>query len=144
MTAPDSIWVGEFAFSASAWARVLTPEAGRRNSRHDASRHDHRVIQGDGSVDHDADYMVKPRPGDLVMFPGWLTHHVMPTSGAARRISIAQNLGHDDGWEDTMRASRRVAVPEGHAADVEAREAARAKRLAARKKARRAAGKSNK
>ena len=100
--------------------------------------HDHRVIQGDGSVDHDADYMVKPRPGDLVMFPGWLTHHVMPTSGTSRRISIAQNIGHDGGWEDTMRASRRVEVEDGHAAHVAAREAAKAarkKQRALRKKA---------
>lgn len=42
---------------------------------------------------------VHPQPGDLVLFPGWLTHAVEPTAGSTPRVSISFNL--DGKWELT-------------------------------------------
>jgi hypothetical protein len=35
--------------------------------------------------------------GDLVLFPSWLLHAVLPAAGAEERISVAFNLGWSDG-----------------------------------------------
>lgn len=37
-------------------------------------------------------FIVDPKPGMLIMFPGWLLHFVHPYSGESPRISIAFNL----------------------------------------------------
>lgn len=36
--------------------------------------------------------VIAPRPGGMVMFPGWLVHHVHPFEGKGERISIAFNV----------------------------------------------------
>lgn len=35
---------------------------------------------------------IRPKAGLLVMFPGWLRHHVRPHKGSADRVSVAFNL----------------------------------------------------
>lgn len=40
-----------------------------------------------------------PKPGDVLLFPGWLVHSVLPTLGAAPRVSISFNLYGS--WEQT-------------------------------------------
>lgn len=37
-------------------------------------------------------FLVNPIPGQLLMFPGWLQHHVHPYFGESERISIAFNV----------------------------------------------------
>eukprot|EP00045_Choanoeca_perplexa_P003117 m.28726 g.28726 ORF g.28726 m.28726 type:complete len:259 (+) comp11874_c0_seq1:157-933(+) len=46
---------------------------------------------------------IQPRAGDIVLFPSWLAHQVMPTQGESERISIAFNTVGD--WEDTASIS---------------------------------------
>jgi uncharacterized protein (TIGR02466 family) len=48
---------------------------------------------GSAGLSVGANETVRPRSGRLVMFPAWLLHQVRPYRGAARRISIAFNLG---------------------------------------------------
>jgi len=40
---------------------------------------------------------IQPRPGRLVLFPGYLPHHTLPTRRPGQRISIAFNVVSDDG-----------------------------------------------
>lgn len=40
-----------------------------------------------------------PKPGDFIIFPGWLRHEVLPTPGDNQRISIAFNVDGD--WDQT-------------------------------------------
>jgi uncharacterized protein (TIGR02466 family) len=35
---------------------------------------------------------VEPRPGLMVLFPGWLSHSVEPWQGTGQRISVAMNI----------------------------------------------------
>ena len=35
---------------------------------------------------------VAPKPGLMVLFPGWLSHSVEPWQGAGKRISVAMNI----------------------------------------------------
>jgi len=35
---------------------------------------------------------IRPKPGLMVLFPGWLLHHVEPWHGAGTRISVAMNI----------------------------------------------------
>ena len=35
---------------------------------------------------------IKPKPGLMVLFPGWLSHHVEPWHGTGERISVAMNI----------------------------------------------------
>ena len=35
---------------------------------------------------------IKPKPGLMVLFPGWLLHHVEPWHGSGERISVAMNI----------------------------------------------------
>jgi len=35
---------------------------------------------------------VKPKPGVMVLFPGWLSHNVEPWNGTGTRISVAMNI----------------------------------------------------
>jgi len=42
---------------------------------------------------------VRPKEGDLILFPSWLIHQVEPTGGASERISIPFNI-HGN-WEST-------------------------------------------
>lgn len=37
-------------------------------------------------------HSIKPTEGDLVLFPGWMPHGVLPTYGPEPRIAIAFNL----------------------------------------------------
>eukprot|EP00730_Choanoeca_flexa_P014332 TRINITY_DN6230_c0_g1_i1.p1 TRINITY_DN6230_c0_g1~~TRINITY_DN6230_c0_g1_i1.p1 ORF type:complete len:283 (+),score=35.94 TRINITY_DN6230_c0_g1_i1:35-883(+) len=46
---------------------------------------------------------IQPAAGDVVLFPSWLAHQVMPTPGSHRRISIAFNTAGD--WDDTASIS---------------------------------------
>jgi len=44
---------------------------------------------------------VNPEEGDLVIFPGWMPHTVLPTMGGDPRIAIAFNIDGDiDAWAD--------------------------------------------
>ena len=35
---------------------------------------------------------IKPKPGMMILFPGWLSHHVEPWRGSGTRISVAMNI----------------------------------------------------
>ena len=35
---------------------------------------------------------IKPKPGLMILFPGWVSHHVEPWHGAGTRISVAMNI----------------------------------------------------
>ena len=35
---------------------------------------------------------IKPKPGLMVLFPGWVLHHVEPWHGTGMRISVAMNI----------------------------------------------------
>ncbi len=35
---------------------------------------------------------IKPKAGLMVLFPGWLSHHVEPLRGTGKRISVAMNI----------------------------------------------------
>jgi uncharacterized protein (TIGR02466 family) len=35
---------------------------------------------------------IKPKPGMMILFPGWLSHHVEPWRGTGMRISVAMNI----------------------------------------------------
>jgi uncharacterized protein (TIGR02466 family) len=35
---------------------------------------------------------IKPKPGMIILFPGWLSHHVEPWHGTGTRISVAMNI----------------------------------------------------
>jgi uncharacterized protein (TIGR02466 family) len=35
---------------------------------------------------------IKAKPGLMILFPGWLSHHVEPWHGAGTRISVAMNI----------------------------------------------------
>jgi uncharacterized protein (TIGR02466 family) len=35
---------------------------------------------------------IKPAPGMMVLFPGWVSHHVEPWHGTGTRISVAMNI----------------------------------------------------
>eukprot|EP00455_Lapot_gusevi_P023874 TRINITY_DN2479_c0_g1_i2.p1 TRINITY_DN2479_c0_g1~~TRINITY_DN2479_c0_g1_i2.p1 ORF type:complete len:311 (-),score=39.29 TRINITY_DN2479_c0_g1_i2:43-975(-) len=48
-------------------------------------------------------FIHRPKPGDLVMFPGWLQHEVAATQGDAERISLAFNVGGS--WDTTSQFS---------------------------------------
>ena len=39
-----------------------------------------------------ANYVVNPKPGQLMIFPGWLTHYVHPYRGNRPRVSVACNV----------------------------------------------------
>ena len=41
---------------------------------------------------HEPQLNMRPKSGRIIMFPGWLTHGVMPYRGRGERISIAVNL----------------------------------------------------
>lgn len=41
---------------------------------------------------HHSAFTVRPRSGVLIMFPGWLQHHVHPYQGERPRISVSCNL----------------------------------------------------
>ncbi|EGD78706.1 hypothetical protein PTSG_01685 [Salpingoeca rosetta] len=47
----------------------------------------------------DGTIVVQPKAGDLILFPSWLPHQVMPTACTEPRISIAFNMPGD--WADT-------------------------------------------
>ncbi len=39
---------------------------------------------------------IRPRPGLMVLFPGWLKHFVHPHTGTGTRISIAFNIAYKE------------------------------------------------
>lgn len=41
-------------------------------------------------------HSIKPIEGDLVIFPGWQPHGVLPTYGAEPRVAIAFNIQVSD------------------------------------------------
>eukprot|EP00039_Didymoeca_costata_P001054 m.49282 g.49282 ORF g.49282 m.49282 type:complete len:311 (+) comp10607_c1_seq1:244-1176(+) len=47
----------------------------------------------------DGTLTIKPKAGDLILFPSWLSHQVAPTPGKQPRISIAFNCPGQ--WSDT-------------------------------------------
>lgn len=59
----------------------------------------------------DNDLSVNPRHGDIVLFPSWLVHQVMPTTGTSTRMSIAVNFAGR--WKTTT--SAQVSVSAGQA-----------------------------
>lgn len=42
---------------------------------------------------------IVPKPGQLILFPSWLVHSVLPTQGAQPRISVSFN--YNGAWETT-------------------------------------------
>ncbi|HEX8840685.1 MAG TPA: 2OG-Fe(II) oxygenase family protein [Sphingomicrobium sp.] len=50
-----------------------------------------RFLGGDGKPNQ-AQLVMRPKSGRIVMFPAWLSHGVMPYEGPSERISIAVNL----------------------------------------------------
>lgn len=50
-----------------------------------------RFLGGDGKPNQ-AQLVMRPKSGRIVMFPAWLSHGVMPYEGPGERISIAVNL----------------------------------------------------
>lgn len=50
-----------------------------------------RFLGGDGKPNQ-AQLVMRPKSGRIVMFPAWLSHGVMPYEGSGERISIAVNL----------------------------------------------------
>eukprot|EP00732_Lithocolla_globosa_P001167 Lithocolla_globosa_v1_NODE_539_length_3795_cov_9.791444.p3 type:complete len:247 gc:universal NODE_539_length_3795_cov_9.791444:2887-2147(-) len=44
-------------------------------------------------------YAIRPRPGDLVLFPSWLVHEVEPSLSSTPRISFAFNISGE--WGDS-------------------------------------------
>jgi uncharacterized protein (TIGR02466 family) len=50
-----------------------------------------RFLGGDGKPNQ-AQLVMRPKSGRIVMFPAWLSHGVMPYEGSGERISIAMNL----------------------------------------------------
>jgi uncharacterized protein (TIGR02466 family) len=47
--------------------------------------------EGDGKP-QPIEFVIRPRTGLMVIFPGWLLHAVRPFSGAGKRVSVAFNL----------------------------------------------------
>ena len=59
---------------------------------------------------HQEHLIIHPRAGELVLFPGWLKHQVLPTSGSGgTRISIAFNF--DGYWDATGDVGTSYGVP---------------------------------
>eukprot|EP01119_Soliformovum_irregulare_P018720 TRINITY_DN5794_c1_g2_i2.p1 TRINITY_DN5794_c1_g2~~TRINITY_DN5794_c1_g2_i2.p1 ORF type:complete len:337 (+),score=75.32 TRINITY_DN5794_c1_g2_i2:109-1011(+) len=52
---------------------------------------------------------IDPVEGDLILFPSWLIHSVMPTEGKSERISIPFNI--HGSWESTTGISTQFPVP---------------------------------
>lgn len=59
---------------------------------------DLRYVRPSGSVDHHEAW-IRPKTGQLVMFPAWLMHSVRPYHGDGVRISIAINISSRPNWE---------------------------------------------
>lgn len=55
------------------------------------------------SPDHDFVYKFKPKNGDLLIFPGWLSHYVEPNTSGQFRISIAGEY-HVKGFTEKISA----------------------------------------
>lgn len=55
-------------------------------------------------------FYIQPEEGDIILFPSWLMHTVLPTEGGDARVSIAFNV--PGSWEDTTSISRTAAIPE--------------------------------
>ena len=53
------------------------------------------------SPNHDFLYKFKPKNGDLLIFPGWLSHYVEPNTSDCTRISIAGEY-HVKGFEANL------------------------------------------
>lgn len=51
---------------------------------------------------------IRPKPGDVVLFPSWLMHQVLPTGGSQERISIPFNIPGK--WEATTSISKSFPV----------------------------------
>lgn len=60
---------------------------------------DLRFRSSSGAIDHH-ESLVRPKGGQLVMFPAWLMHSVRPYLGDNLRISIAINVSTRPRWGD--------------------------------------------
>ena len=59
----------------------------------------HRYVIDEGMIDrynyfNSSNWYYKPNPGDLIIFPGWLSHEVEPNLDDEDRISIAFNINY--------------------------------------------------
>ena len=59
---------------------------------------DLRYQRPDGSHDHQEAW-IRPKTGQLIMFPAWMMHGVRPYYGDGVRISIAINISSRPRWE---------------------------------------------
>jgi len=53
-------------------------------------------------------FYIKPEEGDVILFPSWLIHTVLPTEGGDARVSIPFNV--PGSWDDTTSVSRTAAI----------------------------------
>jgi uncharacterized protein (TIGR02466 family) len=60
---------------------------------------DLRFCSPGGAVDHH-ESLVRPKTGQLLMFPAWLVHSVRPYLGDELRISITINVSTRPRWEN--------------------------------------------
>ncbi len=108
-----------YRFGVQAWAMVM--RHGDHSVLHDHSESHFSVVYypevGDADVERHPDsgqlcfvdprrggtvisgidlfpslFAITPQPGQLVVFPGWLQHYVMPYRGARPRVSISCNV----------------------------------------------------
>ena len=59
---------------------------------------DVRYLRPDGSYDH-FEAWLRPKTGQLIMFPAWLMHNVRPYHGNGVRVSIAINISSRARWD---------------------------------------------
>jgi uncharacterized protein (TIGR02466 family) len=59
---------------------------------------DVRYLRANGSYDH-FEAWVRPKTGQLILFPAWLMHNVRPYNGKGVRVSIAVNISSRARWE---------------------------------------------
>jgi hypothetical protein len=79
------------------WSATYYVDAGDADQRSPESgalalvdpRRGGRSIPG---IESGSTFMIRPRSGMLVVFPGWLQHYVHPYRGARPRIAIASNV----------------------------------------------------
>ncbi|EEA04372.1 hypothetical protein BH160DRAFT_0274 [Burkholderia sp. H160] len=52
----------------------------------------HSTVTANNGLESGSTFMIRPRSGMLVVFPGWLQHYVHPYRGTRPRIIIASNV----------------------------------------------------
>ena len=61
----------------------------------------HGLAKGD--FDFNRKFIIKPKPGNLLVFPSYLTHWVQPNGEATDRITVAFNIRYIP-QSDSMRS----------------------------------------